>query len=240
MNSHHPTQAYSTGFNHKKEYVFSLTCFFLIGSFFLSSKSEATLALQASIPSLTEQADRIVYGEVIKHSVLPHRGTNGEIYTRISLSVFEYWKGQGSDELTIQMLGGTLGDFTLHVSGTPQFELGQKVIVFLKHDKVSELNHILALSQGVFYLDEDQHHWKKSRLIQLNPTSSSNPKIYQDLTGLSFYVPQPNDPLIIEAQNVPHQIRRFKDLKRHIARALINPMTVEISPRPLLHLKQGD
>jgi hypothetical protein len=204
---------------------------FSLGIFFslFPAQSEATLALKASIESLVEQADRIVYAEVYHVESMTQRGSKGEIYTQISIDVFDYWKGQGADELRIQTLGGTIGDLTLKVAGTPYFKKDQKVILFLKKDQYTDLNYLVALAQGVFYLDEIGHKWKEHSVIRLNPISSPNPYIYQDLTELSFYMPSLNThkPTLIKADDLRPSIRTFKDLKQQIAQALLRPMTVD-------------
>ena len=203
----------------------------MIGLSFVSSPSLATLALRASVDSLVEQADRIIYAEVYAVKAVAKRGQKGEIYTHTLLDVLEYWKGKGPDEVTVQTLGGTFQNLTLKVAGTPQFQEGQKVILFLKVDRSKPLNYIVALAQGVFYIDETQQNWKEHSVIYLNPFSSPNPHIYQDLTGLSFYLPSLNSQqiTIIDAEQVRPVIRKFHDLKRQIAQALLRPMTVDRS-----------
>ena len=201
----------------------------VIGLCFYPCPSSATLALKASVDSLVEQSDRVVYAEVYAVEDVSQRGQNGEIYTRILLDVFEYWKGNGPNEITVQTLGGSFQDLTLKVAGTPQFKRGQKVVLFLKSDPVKALNYIVALAQGVFYVDETQRHWKEHSVIHLNPLSSSNPYIYQDLTGLSFYLPSFNSkkPTLIDADQVQPLLRTFNDLKKQVAQALVRPMTVD-------------
>lgn len=221
-----------------------LVLIFLGVSTLFPSTGKATLALKASIESLVDQADRIVYAEVYQVHIVPQRGERGEIYTQTSLDILEDWKGTGPHEITVQTLGGTLNDLTLKVAGTPRFKTGQKVIVFLKKDPNNQLNYVVGLAQGVFYLDETQKNWKEHTVIHLNPTSPANPHIYQDLTGLSFYIPSLNaqKPTLIDAQELRPTLRTFKDLKKQVARALLHPMTsdtssvIELTP---LHLKSS-
>ena len=57
------------------------------------------------------------------------------IYTYVTYRPIEVWKGE-PDNLphTIRMLGGKVGDERLIVSDIPQFEIGEKYLLFLRFD----------------------------------------------------------------------------------------------------------
>lgn len=211
----------------------SLLILSLMGGWILTSyhASYATVVLHASVEDLTHQADWIVYAEVQDQKVWPKRGSKGEIYTRTTFEVFEYWKGNGPQSLTVQTLGGTLDGLTLHVAGMPHFIHSQKMILFLRRDAQKNLAYIVALSQGVFYLDDLQDS-PSSRLVVANE-SSPNPRVYQDLSDLSFYTSHVNtqrpsrEPSLVSSSHLPKSIRTqvqsLYGLKQKVARALIIP-----------------
>jgi hypothetical protein len=80
---------------------------------------------------LTEQARLIVIGEVIDISSHWDPG-QGQILTDITVRLDEVLKGAiPTPELTIRQLGGKVGDVESRVEGSPEFRLGERVLLFL-------------------------------------------------------------------------------------------------------------
>ena len=115
------------------------------------SPAEATVATRATVESLTEQAQLIIFARATAQRTPKERGPQGQIYTQTDLQVHERWKGDAAAQLTVQQLGGTLDGFTLHVSGSPRLEVGGDYVLFLvKSVKAEGLYHVVSLAQDVY------------------------------------------------------------------------------------------
>jgi len=105
----------------------SLTIVFLL---FSLAGVYAIVVLPISEQELTRRATVIVTGEVEDVTSSFDQGHNS-IDTYIKLNVTRVLKGSIEDDaLTIRQPGGTVGDQTVTVPGSPTFELGDEVLVF--------------------------------------------------------------------------------------------------------------
>ena len=145
----------------------------LLGTLALGSRdASATVVLPLEVADLAAQSTRVIRGQVMARYVVPERGERGEIYTRTDIRVLDYLQGDGPREITIQQLGGQLGDLTLYLAGNAQLVPGREVVAFLDHDADRDLHFVVGLAQGVFEIDR----------------TGPAPTVHRDLNGLSFYV----------------------------------------------------
>lgn len=81
---------------------------------------------------LVSQADVVVDGEVssVRTELAEYQG-RPLVYTFVSIRVLEAVKGDPGDTIEMRMLGGTVGDFTMQVSGVPEFSAGQRNLFFI-------------------------------------------------------------------------------------------------------------
>jgi hypothetical protein len=103
----------------------------LAGGILLAAQRTLTLEM------LCGGAERIVVGEVTGFAVVNDEWPGiGEItFTDVTIRIAERWKGPADgDTLTVRVPGGTdpVTGLTLTVSETPEFRLGEKVLVFAK------------------------------------------------------------------------------------------------------------
>ena len=137
--------------------------------------AQATVVEPLSIEQLAAESTRVVRAHVGHVYTVPTRGPRGEIYTRVELIVEEYVLGNGPDVLTVQQLGGRLGEWTMVLSGNAQFMPGAEVVVFLDHEPAADLHYVVGLAQGLFTIDR----------------TGSFPSLSRHLDGLSFYLAEP-------------------------------------------------
>jgi len=133
--------------------------------------AQSTVVEPLSMGDLAAQSQRVVRADVVARYVLPHRGDRGEIYTRIELRVRTYLLGDGPREITVQQLGGQIGDIQMVISGNANFEVGQEVIAYLDYEPSLDLHYVIGLAQGLFVID----------------STGPTPTVHRDLDGLSFY-----------------------------------------------------
>lgn len=112
-----------------------LSLHFIVMAIIILFRPHADVLAQQSVPvttqELTERSRIIVIGTVInKSSAWDNWGR--ELYTYITLRVDNTIKSNkpGSD-ITIRQLGGKVGDIESRVQGLPDFEKGERVLVFL-------------------------------------------------------------------------------------------------------------
>jgi len=122
--------------------------FLLIGMVFILSTLNATTVLYQSFDDLVQNADGVISGTV---SEIQYRKKKNDIYTYVTLTeIVVHDGGVYSDkEFTFRMLGGTIGDRTLSVVGSPKFSLDEKVILFISQNG-KRIVPIVGWEQGVF------------------------------------------------------------------------------------------
>jgi hypothetical protein len=121
------------------------------------------------------------------------------IVTLVTLQVEEYLKGTGGQELTVEALGGIVGDKGLKVTGAPVFELGERAVLFLKAAE-NNRHHVVGWAQGKF-------------TVRTDPNSGEE-RIERSLKDVHLTTP--------EVPGGPQEIRTLSQLKAAI-RAIVTP-----------------
>jgi hypothetical protein len=88
------------------------------------------------------------------------------IMTRTTLRVTGAFKGKAPAKVTLEQLGGTVGDRTMVIEGDAHIVPGDEVVAFLKRGQ-SEIVHLTALAQAAYFV--------------------KNGKARRDLAGLSLF-----------------------------------------------------
>lgn len=110
------------------------------------------LILKRSVAELTTEADRILTADVL--AVTSQFSADGStINTQIVLAVDKVLKGQATDQETLTLPGGQVGDTTLRAGGVPNFIAGERVLLFLDDD--SEFG-LAGIWQGKYSLSGDE------------------------------------------------------------------------------------
>ncbi len=134
--------------------------------------ASATVVKPLEVAELAAQSVHVIRGYVAAQYAVPERGPRGEIYTRTDIRVVEYLLGDGPREITVQQLGGQLGELRMTLSGNARLEPGTEVLAFLDYDPERRLHFVVGLAQGVFEID------------RTGPAAT----VHRHLDGLSFYV----------------------------------------------------
>ena len=120
--------------------------------------SAVALMEALSISTLVKASTSIIRGEVLDaESMWSESGD--EIVTRVTIRVQSDFKRLVSEELvTVEYLGGEVGEIGMMVSDSPQMFAGEEVIIFLELSDVSadqQRFHVVGSAQGKFTLEED-------------------------------------------------------------------------------------
>ncbi len=94
--------------------------------------SNATTVIPPEFAQLVNGSDCIVRAVVKKVSSLKKtRGHGVKIFTEVELEVVEVIAGSPPAKLTLEMLGGRVGQEELTVQGAPKFQVGDEDILFV-------------------------------------------------------------------------------------------------------------
>src|SRR5271168_4135277 len=114
----------------------------------------ATTLERMSIAKMTQRAQLVVRAQCLGNSVA---WDGGEIWTFTSFEVEDSWKGAptgAAQQVTVRLLGGSVGNLTSTVSGVPRFRPGEEVILFLQPTARGDFP-IVSWVQGTFRIHRD-------------------------------------------------------------------------------------
>lgn len=105
--------------------VYGLTCLFLLVAAF----ADATTIVLPDDEQLIAKSPVIVEGSVVSTAVLER---DGRIVTETVIAVSRALKGHTEETVTVRELGGELDGRITKVFGTPEFQAGERVLLFLE------------------------------------------------------------------------------------------------------------
>lgn len=114
----------------------------------IATPARATVLVPTDLGDLAHSAAAIARGEVVEVRA-QWTDDRRTIETLVTLSTESYLKGELGRTLTFRVPGGTLGRFRNIVVGSPEFEVGQRVIVFLGASG-PRVPYVIGLGQGVY------------------------------------------------------------------------------------------
>ncbi|MFT4539792.1 MAG: hypothetical protein ACI835_002241 [Planctomycetota bacterium] len=125
-----------------------------------SLSADAGSLRRLSVEEMTAISDEVVSGRVTR---VESRWTDdhSQIFTYVTLDRVASHKGAATGEVTLIQLGGTVGDWSMTVSGAPVFTTGEEVVVFLcrmesaKRHSVATSRWLLGLGQGLWRVTRD-------------------------------------------------------------------------------------
>jgi hypothetical protein len=112
----------------------------------LAATAGATTIERMPLAKMAQAATVIVRARCMGNSVLRDAG---EIWTVTSFQVQETWRGDAPTQITVRLLGGSMGKITSHVSGVPRFRPGEDVVLFLAPTKRGDFS-VVSWQQGTF------------------------------------------------------------------------------------------
>jgi hypothetical protein len=117
---------------------------------------EATTVLPLTDRHLVARSQNIIEGTVTKLTSKWNVGRT-QIHTVIEVTVRRALKGdlQPGQQISLRMLGGTVGDTTLLVVDAPLFRANEHLLLFLTPDFENQLSPIVGFDQGKFSVTAD-------------------------------------------------------------------------------------
>lgn len=129
-----------------------------------AAQAEATTLPYKSIDNLVQESDGVVSGTVAK---VEAKNFNGDIHTYIVLNDVTSIAGNYREkELTLIQDGGFADGQGLYITGTPNFQPGEKVVAFVKGNGVQKVPFV-GWEQGVFKVARNQQTGSEEMLDSL-------------------------------------------------------------------------
>lgn len=118
--------------------------------------ARATTVQPPTFSELVDEADGIYRGRVT--TVLARRVATPEgasiIKTFVTFAVERTIKGSARPDIVLEFLGGTIGDESLEVGGTPHFDVGDREILFVQQNGV-QFCPLVRLGHGRYRVERD-------------------------------------------------------------------------------------
>ena len=115
--------------------------------------ASATTMVQRSTEQLTVEADYVVEGVVSAIESRVHED-HQFVYTYVTIDIEQRYKGRTADRVEVEVLGGVVGSLRVTVPATPQFEIGERVVVFLQMNPSDQIR-VYGMAQGKFSVQTD-------------------------------------------------------------------------------------
>lgn len=170
-----------------------LSVMLILGFSFVFTNLFATVLVKMNVEDLTYAAGNIVMG-VVDEVKCEKDAENGRVYTYNTIIVKQNIKGISDKKVVIRQIGGSYNGMEMWISGTPRFEVGEEVLVFLK--KENSRYFLRGMGQGAFSIKEVEgkpmalQKTGNASLYSLNSTGKASvekaePKTYELATLLS-------------------------------------------------------
>ena len=120
----------------------------------IATTRSATRLERMSVAKMTQNAQLVVRAQCLANSVA---WDGGEIWTVTSSEVEDSRKGAptgAAQQVTVRLLGGSVGNLTPAVSGVSRFRPGEEVILFLQPTTRGDFS-IVSWVQGTFRIHRD-------------------------------------------------------------------------------------
>lgn len=129
----------------------------LAATFALAPGVRATSVIPPNFPELVAEADAIYRGRVTDIQARRVEAANGQsvIKTFVTIAVDKVMKGPEQPAVTLEFLGGTIGDETLEVSGVPRYTVGERGIVFVQRNG-QQFCPVVRLGHGTYRVKRDE------------------------------------------------------------------------------------
>ncbi|MGE5174979.1 MAG: hypothetical protein ACM3JJ_01280 [Hyphomicrobiales bacterium] len=127
-----------------------------------AATASATTVLKLSLKDLAKKSDAIVLARV--EDQVSRYEANKEIFTYYTLRVLEPVKGAKNEQsIVVRQIGGIVDNIASVVPGTPRFQNGEEVVVFLTQKDATGYPWVMGLQQGKYTVFQDEKGQKRVR-----------------------------------------------------------------------------
>jgi len=113
--------------------------------------ADATVLLHVPFEAQAQTASRVFVGEVASITSRPCAARPAYFETLVGFTVEEVVAGGVPPRVELRFSGGQVGDIRQSIDGMPEFELGERYVVFLQADQDPPLiSPIVGFNQGLY------------------------------------------------------------------------------------------
>lgn len=144
----------------------------------IATPCQATTLERMSLAKMAQTAPLIVRARCLANSTA---WDAGEIWTFTTFAIEETWKGAppgAAAQITVRLLGGSVGDLTSTVSGIPRFHPGEEVILFLEPTSRGDFS-IVSWVQGTFRIRRDPRSGEEIAIQDTASFDAFNPATHR-------------------------------------------------------------
>lgn len=117
--------------------------------------ASATTVIPPSFDELVSQAEIIFQGTVTNvRSEWIGEGAQRHIVSYVTFKVNDTFKGNPGDQISLQMLGGTVNGQTMEVTDAPKFKKGDRDVLFVEHNG-TQFIPLVGIMHGRFHVKQD-------------------------------------------------------------------------------------
>jgi hypothetical protein len=128
----------------------------------VSTAAFPTTVIPPTFEELVDSATTIFVGETIsRRSERFDTRESAMIVTLVTFSVIEAIKGAPGTQMHLEFMGGTVGEETLVVNGVPQFNVGDRDVVFVGNAG-NTVSPLIGLAHGRFRVAKDDRTGRES------------------------------------------------------------------------------
>jgi hypothetical protein len=97
-----------------------------------AAPASSTTVTAPTFDELVQQSELVIVARVVAtRSVWVNSRAGRSIVTDVTVSIERTLKGPTYAERSLEFLGGTVGEDTLHVDGMPEFHVGDRAVLFI-------------------------------------------------------------------------------------------------------------
>jgi hypothetical protein len=169
--------------------------------------ADATTTIPPTFEEMTDRAELVFVGKVVSSRAEWRTvGTNRVIFTLVEFETQEVLKGTTGKSVTLQFLGGTVGDVTLEIADVPKFKAGDREFLFVEGNGV-QFCPLVGVFHGKFGVRKDEKTGRDILVMHNGKTLRDVAEIGTSV-GLEFGPKRPK--LSIPADRVPMSADDFK------------------------------
>lgn len=140
----------------------------------LASSARATSLVRMTLSQLAQASSTIVEGEVVLQEA-QWNSSHTRIMTYTTVRLEKALKGQAPSTLTIEQLGGTIGNFHVHVPGTAFLRPQGQYVLFLEAVAGKpQTYHTVGMMQGAFRVYREGNSGRPRVVLPLGALDTGN------------------------------------------------------------------
>lgn len=140
----------------------------------LALPAGATTLIRMTLTQLAQASSTIVEGHVVAQTSRANQN-HTRIFTYTTIQLDKALKGKAPETITVEQLGGTVGNVHVHVPGTAYLRPQTQYVLFLEPVKgTTQTFHMVGMMQGAFRVYRDRNGAERRVAFPLGALSTGS------------------------------------------------------------------